>query len=93
MIQDCSIKAGFISDHCPVILTLDMFKTMPGSGYWKLNVHLQNLHYVQEINNTLEQMEIRFANCNPLNKWANIIKEVKKSSVSWSKEYAKMKKT
>ena len=57
---ECNILPAVISDHCPVVLRLDMYNTMCGAGYWKLNVnHLNNRELVDSINEVIEVTESR----------------------------------
>ena len=71
-----------IADHKPVILEVNIDEYKPwGSYYWKLNSFLLNdIHYVQEIEDLFDSFELRREDMDILDNWEIFKNEIKDTS-------------
>ena len=85
MINNCEIQPACISDHCSVTFNLALNASIRGPGYWKLNVrHLTSSEFVNQMNETLDFVEFRYDNRNPLNRWEMLKHDARQTAMSYS---------
>lgn len=54
--QSVDIKTRYSSDHCRIVLTLDLSPFTRGKGFWKFNnLHLKDPNFLQAMNNIILQ--------------------------------------
>ena len=85
----CEIVPATLSDHCPVILNMEIDKEIRGPGYWKFNVkHLSDKEYVTEVNELIERAKNKYRFSKASNRIKHLKYDVKKFSISYSKTKA-----
>ena len=86
LISNCEILPATISDHCPVVMSIQMINVPRGAGYWKLNVKLlEDKEYVDEVNEIFDLAETRYVNKKPNEKLEMIKIDVKEFSIQYAK--------
>ena len=92
--KDIDILPSFLSDHSPVLLTLDKNKeNNRGRGLWKFNNSLlQKEEFKQGIKNTISSTLNENSSSNPHLQWEILKYEVRKYSIKYSKEQSNRKK-
>ena len=87
--NSCEILPSIISDHCPVVLKINVGNNMKGPGYWKLNSRiLTNLDVVEDINKVLDLANYRYSELNPSNRWEMVKLDVREAAISASRRKA-----
>ena len=93
IVRECSILPAILSDHCPVLLTLELNNQIRGPGYWKLDTkHLSNPEFVEEVNKIIDFANFRYDNLNPLNKWEMIKHDIHQFTIAFSHSRATLRK-
>ena len=88
-IMKCQIVPATQSDHCLVIITLNLSPNFRGPGYWKFNVsHLHNPIFVSEMNEAIDNLKSRSKQYNPTNRLAFFKSNVRETAVQLSKQHA-----
>ena len=93
LVTDVKILPAKVSDHCPIVVTINTEHTLRGPGYWKLNVkHLENKEFLDEVNETFDIIKNRYNSINPLDRWDAIKTEVRGTAIHASHRYASERK-
>ena len=84
-IKNCEIIANSFSDHSAVVLNMDFESNIRGPGLRKLNTsYLNDLDYVNEMNDCLDIIDNKYQNFDPFNKWEGIKNDVHSVSASFA---------
>ena len=86
-IDKCEILPAYLSDHCPILLEINLSNNMQGPGFWKFNEsHLENLDFVNQVNKIIDLADFRYSKFSPLNKWENLKQDIKEFARVYLKE-------
>ena len=86
-IDKCEILPAYLSDHCPILLEINLSNNIRGPGFWKFNEsHLENLDFVNQVNKIIDLADFRYSKFLPLNKWENLKQDMKEFARAYSKE-------
>ena len=86
LIKNCEISAVSFSDHLGVITDISINPNFRGPGLWKFNnQHLNNEEFVKQMNYTLDMVDFRYENLNPINKWEMIQHDMQEVATNFSR--------
>ena len=84
LIKSSDISPGYISDHSPVTVNLELNRINRGKGYWKLNCsHLQNQDYIELIKKTIRNTAEINKDANPNLLWDTIKMSIRGESIKY----------
>ena len=70
MIRKSEIIPSYLSDHSPVVITIDILENERGKGYWKFNdAHLENEEFIQQVTEIIESHKIEQRDQDPAMSW------------------------
>ena len=93
LVQSCEIEYASFSDHCLVMVEIAFNDQLRGPSLWKCNnSYLSDPEFIQEVNTTLDYVNFRYADLNPVNKWEIIKKDVRETMIECLRKKAAIRK-
>ena len=93
IITHCQILPAFLSDHCPIVWYIELYESLCGPGYWKLNTkHLNDKEYIDQINIIIDKAQLYVTENNCYDKWDICKEQIKQFSIKYAAQVGRKRR-